>query len=130
MQGLRINPSHQQLLYQSAALSYLREEYAPAADYATRALAENPDYAEAYNVRGLASVKKGDYPRAIEDFDAAIKVRPEYAEAYNNRAFAYYRLGNPAKAQTDLLKAESLGAQINKGLLSRIQQALREKGLN
>lgn len=130
MQGLRINPSHQQLLYQSAALSYLREEYALAADYATRALAENPDYAEAYNVRGLASVKKGDYPRAIDDFDAAIKVRPEYAEAYNNRAFAFYRLGDPVKAHADLQKAEKLGAPINKGLLSRIQQALREKGIN
>jgi protein O-mannosyl-transferase len=130
LQGLRINPAHQQLLYQSAALSYLREEYALAADYASRALAENSDYAEAYNVRGLASVKKGDYLRAVKDFDAAIKARPAYAEAYNNRAFAFYRLGNPAKAHADLLRAESLGAQINKGLLTRIQQALQEKGGN
>jgi protein O-mannosyl-transferase len=130
MKGLRINPADQQLLYQSASLSYLREEYTLAADYASRALAENPAYAEAYNVRGLAFVKTSDYPRAIKDFDAAIKVRPEYAEAYNNRAFALYRLGDPAKAHTDLLKAESLGAQINKGFLSRIQQALREKGLD
>ena len=60
MKGLRINPVHQQLLYQSAALSYLRDEYALAADYTSRALAENPDYAEAYNVRGLAYVKKGE----------------------------------------------------------------------
>jgi tetratricopeptide (TPR) repeat protein len=130
LQGLRLNPSNQQLLHQSAALSYLREEYDLAEDYATRALAENPEYAEAYNVRGLAHIKKGDYPLAVRDLDAAVKVRPGYAEAYNNRAFAFYRLGDPAKAQADLLKAESLGAQINKELLSRIQQALREKGIN
>jgi len=129
MEGLRLNPDHRQLLYQSAVLSYLREEYNLAVDYASRVLAASPAYAEAYNIRGLSYAKKGDYRRGAEEFDAAIKARPDYAEAYNNRAFTLYSMGQVVKAHADLQKAESLGAQINKGLLSRIQESLQEKGV-
>ncbi|MGH6907325.1 MAG: tetratricopeptide repeat protein [Aestuariivirga sp.] len=48
------------------------------ADY-DKAIALNPEYAEAYNNRGNAYYRKGKYDRAIADYDKAIALNPEDA---------------------------------------------------
>ena len=52
-----------------------------------------PDYAEAYNNRGVAYNEKGEYDLAIKDCSKAIALRPKLAEAYNNRGHAYREKG-------------------------------------
>ncbi len=54
------------------------------ADY-DRAIALNPEFAEAYNYRGKAYFQKGNHDGAMPDLDRAIELKPEYAEAYANR---------------------------------------------
>lgn len=68
---------------------YINQEYDKAIEAYTKAIALNPNYAKAYNNRGLVYDKKGQYDRAIEDFNRAIALNPNYAEAYNNRGIAY-----------------------------------------
>jgi tetratricopeptide (TPR) repeat protein len=54
-----------------------------------------PDYAEAYNNRGIARSDKGDLDGALKDFTEAIRLKPDYADAYINR-------GNARSAKGDL----------------------------
>ncbi len=50
-----------------------------------KAIELNPQYAEAYNNRGIAKAELGRNEEAMKDYDKAIELNPQYAEAYNNR---------------------------------------------
>ena len=54
------------------------------ADY-DMAIQLRPDYAIAYNDRGVVKGKLGEYKAAIEDYDEAIRIKPDCAVAYYNR---------------------------------------------
>jgi len=55
----------------------------------TEAIRLNPDYAHAYNNRGLARYAKDDLDAALKDYTEAIRLNPDYATAYLNRGAAY-----------------------------------------
>ena len=60
------------------------------ADY-TAAIRLNPNYAKAYNKRGIIHGRNlQDYPAAKADFDRAIAINPNYGDAYYNRAKVRY----------------------------------------
>ena len=64
---------------------YKKGDYQEAiADY-TQAINLKPNYAEAYNNRGLAKAALEESKGAIADYTEAIRISPDYAEAYNNR---------------------------------------------
>ena len=70
------------------------------ADY-DRAIALNPNYAEAYNNRGITKSNLGDKQAAITDFNLALKINPDYAEAYGNRGIIKSNLGDKQAGITD-----------------------------
>ncbi len=70
-----------------------------------------PDYAKAYNNRGVAYDKKGESDAAIKDCSEAILLKPDYAEAYYNRGNAYGKKGDKTKAAADFAKAKELEAK-------------------
>ena len=72
-----------------------------------------PDWAVAYDNRGLAYALKGDYDRAIADFTQAIKLEPDLAVAYLLRGMVYADTGEREKAIADLEKALELGLNPN-----------------
>ena len=74
------------------------------ADY-TKAIALNPDDADAYNNRGFAYKQKGAVDRAIADFDKAIALNPKHVKAYNNRGNTYEQKGEVDCAIADFRKA-------------------------
>lgn len=82
------------------------------ADY-TRAIQLKPDFAEAYNNRGLAYAlkSKNQMQKAIADYGQAIRLRPAYAFAYNNRGVAYMASGHSEEALSDF----NLAIQIDPG---------------
>ena len=55
----------------------------------TRAVALDPDYADAFNNRGYIKMGQGDLAGAVADFGAAIRSRPDKFEGYLNRGTAY-----------------------------------------
>ena len=74
-------------------------------DRYTSAIEINPEYASAYNNRGITYRKKDDYDNAIKDFTKAIEINPNHAEAYNNRGNAYRKKDDYDNAIKDFTKA-------------------------
>ena len=104
--------------------SFLNNEHDKAIEAYTRAIALNPNYANAYNNRGLAYGNKGQLDRAIEDYNKAIALYPNFADAYGNRGVAYYMKGNMGKAISDLQKACDMG---NENGCKNLQIALKKR---
>ncbi|WP_373535290.1 tetratricopeptide repeat protein [Microcoleus sp.] len=78
------------------------------ADY-TAAIRLNPNYAQAYNKRGIIHGRNlKDYPAAKADFDRAIEINPNYGDAYYNRARVREFLEDKPGAIGDYQKAADI----------------------
>ena len=87
---------------------------------ATKAIELKPDYADAYNNRGIAKKAKGDLDGAIADYTKAIELKPDDADAYINRGDAKKAKGDLDGAIADYTKAIELKpddaeAYVNRG---------------
>lgn len=67
-----------------------------------------PDFALAYNGRGLAYFGEELFEPAVADFSRAIELDPEMGPAYGNRGVVYAELGDTEKAIADLEMALTL----------------------
>jgi len=74
------------------------------ADY-NQAIKLNPDFAAAYNNRGIARRALGGKKAAIADYDQAIKLKSDFADAYYNRGNVRSDLGDNKGAIADYGKA-------------------------
>jgi tetratricopeptide (TPR) repeat protein len=54
----------------------------------SEAIRLKPDYAGAFNNRGVARHDKKDFEGALKDYDEAIRIKPDDADAFNNRGIA------------------------------------------
>ena len=70
-----------------------------------KAIALNPQYAEAYNGLGVVQRGRRQFTEARQAFEKAIALNPQYAEAYKNLGFAYYVDGVLDKAIENYQKA-------------------------
>ena len=77
----------------------------------SQALVLNPNYAEAYNNRGITRSDLGDKKGAIADYNEALRINPNSAEAYYNRGNARFNLGDKEGAIQDYQKAANLYQQ-------------------
>ena len=100
-----------------------------------QAIRLKPDYAEAYNNRGVTKAALGRYDDALADHDETIRLKPDYAEAYNNRGAAKAGLGRYDDALADhdetiRLKPDYAYAYTNRGAakagLGRYDDALAD----
>jgi len=98
-----------------------------------RALAINPDDANAWYNRGLALGKLGryaelgQYAEAVVSFDKAIAINPDFAEAWYNRGLALGELGRHAEAIASFDKAIAInpdytGARKNREIILQQQE--------
>ena len=69
----------------------------------SRAVALDPESAEAYNNRAYTEMAQQDYASALPDLDTAIALRPDYVNALMNRGdiYNYYYHIDYAKAVAD-----------------------------
>jgi tetratricopeptide (TPR) repeat protein len=68
----------------------------------------NPNYYEAYFLKGLLSAKKEKYPDAISNFNKVIQVNPNHEKALYNRALAKGLFEDYSNAIKDLDKCISI----------------------
>ncbi len=73
-----------------------------AVDFYTKSLENDPDFAQAYNNRGVARLEDGHPYEAIQDYNQAIAIDPKYYEAVFNRAYAYENVGKIENALNDV----------------------------
>jgi tetratricopeptide (TPR) repeat protein/V8-like Glu-specific endopeptidase len=98
-------------------LAYQKNEYGnypgALANY-DRAIALNPNYAEAYNNRGNLKYEKLNNPQgALADYNRAIALNPNLAEAYYSRGnLKYEKLNNPQGALADYDRAIALNPNL------------------
>ena len=93
-----------------------------------KAIAINPNYAEAHTNLGLAYYNKGMWDEAIAECKKAIAINPNSAEAHNNLGLAYYNKGMRDEAIAECKKAIAINpnyakahynlglAYVNKGM--------------
>ena len=92
-----------------------------------RAIRLRPDYAEAYNNRGLVKNTVKQHKEALADFDEAIRLKPDYAVAYDNRGVAKAALGLKDAARKDFETALELVRKAGDvDLRAVVEQSLRD----
>ena len=94
----------------SAVQKYQQGNYSAAILDLDRAIELKPDYAIAYDLRGLIKYQKlKDFPGALADFDRALGINPSLVTSYYNRALLKYRkLNDQAGGIADMQAAAKL----------------------
>ncbi|MEQ8335861.1 MAG: tetratricopeptide repeat protein [Cyclobacteriaceae bacterium] len=82
-------------------------EYDEAIYLYTQSIEADPNYASAYNNRGVAKVEDGRPHEAILDYNRAIEIDSTYKDARFNRVYALEEAGRVDDAFEDLLKLET-----------------------
>lgn len=95
-------------LFAHAVFLQSKKRYDAAIECYSKILQIHPQFAYAYNNRGLARRYIGDYERAIEDFDKCLQMRASDAGAYSSRANTLNFLGRYQDAIADHNKALSI----------------------
>ena len=85
--------------------------YKNAIRYYTEAIKLKPNFAIAYNNRGVAYFNTGGFDAAIQDYNNSIRLNPEYAQVYNNRGVAYFNIVDFEAAIEDYNKAIDLNPE-------------------
>ena len=65
-----------------------------AAEFRSKAVRLNPDFAKAHNNLGYALFKAGEYEEAIGHYEEALRIRPDYQKARNNLILAWQAMRN------------------------------------
>lgn len=81
------------------------KNYVEAIHCYTEAIQHKPDYAVAYNNRGVARYSQGDFEGALVDYTKAIRLKLKEAYVFNNRGCAYYGKGDLEAALKDWTEA-------------------------
>ncbi len=81
---------------------YFDRDFAGAEAEFSKAVQEEPDWAIAYNNRGLARLKQNKTMGAIDDFTFAIELDDSYVAPFLNRAKGYATQKEWAKARADI----------------------------
>ncbi len=98
--------------YLQAVNKFNKRDFKGAIAGLDKALAINPQLAEAYLNKGAAYGNLKDYPKAITGFDKALAINPRFAEAYHQRGQIYGILKDFPRAIPDLDKAIDLNPRL------------------
>ena len=86
----------------------------------SRAIDLYPEFADAYNNRGVTRKRNGDFFGAIRDYDFAIQLDPSISIVYNNKASAERIMGDLLQ-EVIILKLSKLILPISKHATIRVQ---------
>src|SRR5512136_1841452 len=84
--------------YKEGSDFFKNGNYSEALSSCNKALSIKPDYADAWNGRGVALAELKQPAEALDSYDKALTFRPDYADAWINRGWALVDLGRDAEA--------------------------------
>ena len=93
-QILQTEPNQPVALHLLGVIAYQVGKYDIAVELIGKALAVNPDFAEAHSNLGAALADLGRQQDAANSFRKALTIRPNYAKAHNNLGNALKELGD------------------------------------
>lgn len=126
-----LNPTNNPLLadvpkealkkYKSAAESIQKNDLKSAIAFLDEAIAVHPNFALAYNEKGMLLIKQNELDKALETFVKAIEIKSDYFDAKLNFGFTLLNKKDYEKTEMvmrDILqqRAESLTAQMYLGI--------------
>jgi tetratricopeptide (TPR) repeat protein len=126
-------PHHFDALYLLGVIALQTRRPELASELFGQAIAQRPNFAEAYNNRGAALADLGRLEDALSDYDHAIALQADHFGAHNNRGAALARLGRFAEALSSYdraieLRPDAADAYVNQGAalakLARASEAL------
>lgn len=79
------NPTSETYLDHGLSLYFEKHDRLAALEYFNKAIELNPEFAAAYNNRGVMMLADKQFEKALDDFQQAIHYKSDYVEAYNNR---------------------------------------------
>jgi tetratricopeptide (TPR) repeat protein len=103
-----------------AAIFYYSGEYEKSLSIFESAINVKPEYAEAWNSKGVALSSLGNYEEALEAFNKSIKIKRDNPNVWSNRGFTLIMLNRHEEALEDCdnaikIKRDYFEAWINKG---------------
>ena len=104
-----------------------QKDYLSAIDLFAKAIAFNPQAAEAYYRRGLAYYNLGQLEQAIEDYDKSLDLDAQQVDVYLNRAIAFLDLGRIQSSIIDLQVIFNLDPNCDKAYKLRANICIRQK---
>ncbi|MEW5894244.1 MAG: tetratricopeptide repeat protein [Candidatus Omnitrophota bacterium] len=123
--ALKINPYYQEGYNRRAILFSMMGNHDAALKDLSAVIKIDPAFVGAYANRGVIYLKKEDYPRALEEFNLALRVDPSLGTAYLNRAAVWKHLGRVDLALADLLKARTMGLNVDPQEIKDLQEKAR-----
>lgn len=103
------------LWLESALLLDTSGEYEASLPFYDRALAIQPDQADAWYNQGITLRKLGRYEEAISNYDHALAIEPEKSQAWNARGVALQKLGQYQEAISSYERAIAISPDLYKG---------------
>ena len=97
--------------YKEGSVFFKNGHYPEALASCNKALAIRPDYADAWNGRGVALAELKQPSEALASYDKALAIRPDYANAWINRGWALVELGRHEEAVASYDKGLALNPE-------------------
>ena len=97
----------------------LRSDYRKAAATINQAIAEDPQYAAAYELRAVCSISRFKFRDALRDLNEAVRLEPDSAGHLALRSRLYFDMGEFKQSLSDLeatLRLEPTNAEAQRGL--------------
>lgn len=112
--------SQSTILFNAGTDEYAKGNYVVALADLNKVIRYRPDFADAYNVRGLVKYSINDFDGALGDFNLVIQLRPDFPEVYCNRGNVEFCKADMTAAYADYSKAIEVNpadyvAHVNRG---------------
>jgi tetratricopeptide (TPR) repeat protein len=94
--------------YETGKKAVVRKDWPAAIAALDKAVARDPDDADAQNLLGYANRKQGNMDAAFKHYDVALKLDPKHLGAHEYVGEAYLMVGKPDKAREHLAALQKL----------------------
>lgn len=120
-QGIKLAPDDAGMYYGKGLIYWGKEDLDAALTAFAGCIARNPDYKEAYELRGKVMMNQGNYAGAIKEFDIWMeKEKYDQKEVYFHRGRAWYLKGDEEKGCADMRMARKLGHAKANALIAEV----------